>query len=79
MHSRADRREPEGKRTVGFTDGARESAQDWRELLLDLKNRGLAIAPKLAIADGARAFAHGKSPGRSLLRVLRPSSQAGRA
>jgi transposase-like protein len=48
---------PEGKKELlGFTDGARESAQDWRELLLDLKNRGLAIAPKLAIADGALAF-----------------------
>ena len=34
---------PEGKKELlGFTDGARESAQDWRELLLDLKNRGLA-------------------------------------
>src|SRR5207248_3873327 len=40
----------------GFTDGARESAQDWRELLLDLKNRGLAIAPELAVADGALGF-----------------------
>ena len=31
---------PEGKKELlGFTDGARESAQDWRELLLDLKNR----------------------------------------
>ena len=48
---------PEGrKELVGFTDGARESAQDWRELLLDLKSRGLAIAPKLAIADGALGF-----------------------
>ena len=28
---------PEGrKKLVGFTDGARESAQDWRDLLLDL-------------------------------------------
>lgn len=33
---------PEGrKELVGFTDGARESAHDWRELLLDLKRRGL--------------------------------------
>jgi transposase-like protein len=48
---------PEGKKELlGFTDGARESAQDWRELLLDLKNRGLATAPKLAIADGALGF-----------------------
>ena len=32
---------------VGFTDGARESAQDWRDLLLDLKRRGLDV-PRLA-------------------------------
>ena len=48
---------PEGKKELlGFTDGARESAQDWRELLLDLKNRGLVIAPELAVADGALGF-----------------------
>ena len=36
---------PEGrKELVGFTDGARESAQDWRDLLLDLKRRGLDAA-----------------------------------
>jgi transposase-like protein len=48
---------PEGrKELVGFTDGARESAHDWRELLLDLKHRGLDIAPELMIADGALGF-----------------------
>lgn len=48
---------PEGKKELlGFTDGARESAQDWRELLLDLKARGLSTAPKLAVADGALGF-----------------------
>jgi transposase-like protein len=48
---------PEGKKElIGFTDGARESAQDWRELLLDLKARGLSAAPKLAVADGALGF-----------------------
>ena len=48
---------PEGKKELlGFTDGARESAQDWRELLLDLKNRGLVVAPELAVADGALGF-----------------------
>ena len=48
---------PEGKKELlGFTDGARESAQDWRELLLALKNQGLAIAPELAVADGALGF-----------------------
>ena len=48
---------PEGrKELIGFTDGARESAQDWRELLLDLKRRGLDVRPELAIADGALGF-----------------------
>ncbi|MGA1170669.1 MAG: IS256 family transposase, partial [Ilumatobacteraceae bacterium] len=48
---------PEGKKElIGFTDGARESAQDWRELLLDLKRRGLTVAPKLAVADGGLGF-----------------------
>src|SRR5262249_14667605 len=44
------------KELIGFTDGARESAQDWRELLLDVKRRGLAMRPELAIADGALGF-----------------------
>ena len=48
---------PEGrKELVGFTDGARESAHDWRDLLLDLKRRGLDVAPQLVIADGALGF-----------------------
>ena len=48
---------PEGrKELVGFTDGARESAQDWRDLLHDLKRRGLDVPPRLAIADGALGF-----------------------
>ena len=48
---------PEGrKELVGFTDGARESAQDWRDLLLDLKRRGLDVPPQLTIADGALGF-----------------------
>ena len=34
----------------------RESAQSWKDLLLDLKRRGLAVAPKLAVADGALGF-----------------------
>jgi putative transposase len=33
-----------------------ESAQSWKELLLDLKRRGLASAPELAVADGALGF-----------------------
>jgi transposase-like protein len=48
---------PEGrKELIGFTDGTRESAQDWRDLLLDLKRRGLDGRPELAIADGALGF-----------------------
>ena len=48
---------PEGtKELLGFTDGSRESAHDWRVLLLDLKRRGLTIAPELAVADGALGF-----------------------
>ena len=48
---------PEGKKEfVGLIDGVRESGQSWRELLLDLKRRGLAMAPELAIADGALGF-----------------------
>src|SRR5437764_1519813 len=48
---------PGGKKElVGFTDGMRESAQSWRDLLLDLKRRGLSAAPELAVADGALGF-----------------------
>src|SRR3982750_1144931 len=48
---------PEGrKELVGFQVGIRESAQSWRELLVDLKARGLTIAPELATGDGALGF-----------------------
>ena len=48
---------PEGKKELlGFQVGVRESAQSWRELLVDLKARGLAIAPRVAIGDGALGF-----------------------
>jgi transposase-like protein len=48
---------PEGrKELVGFQVGVRESAQSWRELLVDLKARGLTLAPELAVADGALGF-----------------------
>jgi transposase-like protein len=48
---------PEGKKEfVGFQTGVRESTQSWRELLVDLKHRGLAIPPDLAIGDGALGF-----------------------
>jgi len=48
---------PEGrKELVGFQTGVRESAQSWRELLIDIKQRGLGIAPGLAVGDGALGF-----------------------
>jgi transposase-like protein len=51
---------PEGKKElVGFTDGLRESSQSWRDLLLDLKRRGLATAPQIAVAKPALAKAGG--------------------
>jgi putative transposase len=44
------------KELVAVQDGYRESEQSWSELLLDLKARGLVIAPKLAVGDGALGF-----------------------
>jgi putative transposase len=43
----------EGKKElVVLTDGFRESEQSLKEVLLDLRNRGLTIRPKLALAPG---------------------------
>jgi transposase-like protein len=48
---------PEGrKELIGFQVGVRESAQSWRELLVDLQQRGLTSAPELATGDGALGF-----------------------
>ena len=48
---------PEGKKElVGFQVGTRESAQSWHELLVGLKARGLAMAPELAVGDGALGY-----------------------
>jgi len=48
---------PEGrKELVGFQVGSRESTQSWRELLIDLKGRGLNVPPDLAVGDGALGF-----------------------
>jgi transposase-like protein len=48
---------PEGKKElIGFQVGVRESAQSWRELLVEVKSRGLRIAPELAVGDGALGF-----------------------
>jgi putative transposase len=44
------------KELIALSDGYRESAQSWRELLLEAKPRGLSVDPKLATGDGALGF-----------------------
>ena len=44
------------KELLAVSDGYRESKLSWHTMLLDLKKRGLEIAPSLAIADGALGF-----------------------
>jgi transposase-like protein len=44
------------KELIAVQDGQRESEQSWKELLLDVQARGLAVEPKLAIGDGALGF-----------------------
>src|SRR5690606_10356050 len=47
----------EGKKElIAVQDGYRESEQSWKTLLLDVKQRGLTIDPKLAVGDGALGF-----------------------
>ena len=43
------------KHFLAIEDGIRESTQSWREVLLDLKTRGMN-APELAVGDGALGF-----------------------
>jgi len=44
------------KELLAVHDGYRESTQSWKEILLDLRSRGLAKAPALAVCDGAMGF-----------------------
>jgi len=44
------------KHFVALEDGVRESTQSWREVLLDLKERGVQEGPLLAIGDGSLGF-----------------------
>ena len=44
------------KELLGILDGERESKLSWKELLLDLKERGLHEGPELAVADGGLGF-----------------------
>jgi len=44
------------KELLAVSDGYRESTASWREMLLDLKRRGMKEGPKLAVGDGALGF-----------------------
>ena len=44
------------KELIAMIDGERESAQNWLELLVDARSRGLIDAPMLATGDGALGF-----------------------
>jgi putative transposase len=44
------------KELIAIADGYRESEQSWKELLLDVKARGLEIEPALAVGDGVLGF-----------------------
>jgi len=52
MGARSDGR----KELIAVLDGHRESEQSWHELLVDVKQRGLSVDPKVAVADGALGF-----------------------
>ena len=48
---------PDGAKVrVAIGNGIRESKESWRDLLLDLKARGLKTGPLLAAGDGAMGF-----------------------
>jgi putative transposase len=44
------------KELVALLDGQRESALSWKEVLLDLKRRGLDEGPEVSVGDGALGF-----------------------
>jgi putative transposase len=44
------------KELIAIDDGYRESELSWKEMLLDLKSRGLEVGPKLVVGDGALGF-----------------------
>jgi transposase-like protein len=44
------------KQLLAVHDGFRESELSWKELLEDLKRRGLKLPPKLAVGDGGLGF-----------------------
>ena len=44
------------KRFLAIEDGVRESKQSWLDVLRELKERGMKLAPHLAVGDGALGF-----------------------
>ena len=44
------------KHLLAVADGFRESELSWKDVLEDLKRRGLSVDPKLAVADGGLGF-----------------------
>ena len=44
------------KELLAVSDGYAESKASWREILLDLKRRGLKMGPTLSVGDGALGF-----------------------
>ena len=44
------------KEVLAVTDGYRESADSWLEVLQQLTHQGLSVAPELAVGDGALGF-----------------------
>ena len=44
------------KELVAIADGFRENEESWLAVLRDLKRRGLAVGPQLAVGDGALGF-----------------------
>jgi putative transposase len=44
------------KELIAVEAGYRESTMSWKQILLDMRGRGLEISPELAIGDGAMGF-----------------------
>jgi putative transposase len=44
------------KHFLAIEEGFRESTESWKVLLLSLRDRGVEVAPKLAVGDGAMGF-----------------------
>ena len=68
------------KRSLAIEDGVRESARSWREVLLNLKSRGMN-APKRAIGNSAMgiwaAFDEVYPEARQQKMELKPQTQTG--